>query len=88
MYEIVMSDEAKKRLSKLPRHIANDIVKKIAWLAENADAIDHERLRGRGENSLHCGQYRIPYFRDVENRVIYIEDIGKHDGAYRRLKGR
>jgi len=88
MYEIVMSDEAKKRLSKLPRQIANDIVKKIARLAENADAIDHERLRGRGENSLHCGQYRIPYFRDVENRAIYIEDIGKHDEAYRRLKRR
>ncbi|MFB0535725.1 MAG: type II toxin-antitoxin system RelE/ParE family toxin [Anaerolineae bacterium] len=88
MYEIVMSDGAKKRLNKLPRHIANDIVKKIEWLAENADAIDHERLRGRGENSLHCGQYRIPYFRDVKNRVIYVEDIDKHDEAYRRLERR
>jgi len=37
---------------------------------------------------LHCGQYRIPYFRDVKNRVIYVEDIDKHDEVYRQLKRR
>ena len=85
MYEVIISDRAKKRLSKLPRAIGDDIVRKIYWLAENADVIAHERLQGHWEYSLHCGQYRIPYSLDRANKVITIEDIGKHDEVYRRL---
>lgn len=85
MYEVIISDRAKKRLSKLPRAIGDDIVRKIYWLAENAHVIAHERLKGHWEYSLHCGQYRIPYSLDRTNKVITIEDIGKHDEVYRRL---
>jgi mRNA-degrading endonuclease RelE of RelBE toxin-antitoxin system len=85
LYEVIISDRAKKRLGKLPRAIADDIVRKIYWLTENADDIAHERLKGRREYSLHCGQYRIPYSLDRENKMITIEDIGKHDEVYRRL---
>ena len=85
-YEVIISDRAKKRLSKLPKTIGDDIVRKIYWLAENADVIAHERLKGHREYSLHCGAYRIPYLLDRTNRVITIEDIGKHDEAYRRLR--
>jgi mRNA-degrading endonuclease RelE of RelBE toxin-antitoxin system len=85
VYEVIISDRAKKRLSKLPRAIGDDIVRKIYWLAENADDIAHERLQGHWEYSLHCGQYRIPYLIDRTNKVITIEDIGKHDEVYRRL---
>jgi len=53
---------------------------------ENADVIAHERLKGREEYSLHCGPYRIPYLLDRTNRVITIQDIGKHDEVYRRLR--
>lgn len=86
MYEVIISDRAKKRLSKLPRAIGDDIVRKIYWLAENADVIAHERLKGYREYSLHCGAYRIPHPLDRPNRVITIEDIGKYDEAYRRLR--
>ena len=86
MYEVIISDRAKKRFSKLPRAIGDDIVRKIYWLAANADVIAHERLKGHWEYSLHCGQYRIPYSLDRANKVITIEDIGKHDEAYRRLR--
>ncbi len=88
MYEVILSDGARKRLGKLPKHIGRDILKKIYWLAENADDIRHEQLKGGREASLHCGQYRIPYLLDRANRVVYIEDIGKHDEAYHRLKRR
>jgi mRNA-degrading endonuclease RelE of RelBE toxin-antitoxin system len=87
MYEVIISDKAKKRLSKLPKAIGDDIVKKIYWLAENADFIAHERLKGREEYCLHCGPYRIPYLLDRTTKVITIEDIGKHNEVYRRLKG-
>jgi len=88
MYEVVLSDLAEEGLDKLPKYIANDILKKIYWLTENADVIRHDRLKGHREYSLYCGQYRIPYSLDRANRVVYIEDIGKHDEAYRRLKRR
>ena len=54
-------------------------------MVENADVIAHERLKGHREYSLHCGQYRIPYLFDKTNKVITIEDVGKHDEVYRRL---
>ena len=88
MYEVVLSDLAEEGLDKLPKHIAKDILKKIYWLAENAEVIRHDRLKGHPEYSLHCGQYRIPYSLDKANKVVYIEDIDKHDEVYRRLKRR
>ncbi len=85
-YRIVASDKVRRRLAKLPRHIAQDIVEKICWLAENAEEIKHERLSGRKEYSLHSGQYRIPYLLDRENELVTIVDVGKHDKVYRRLQ--
>lgn len=90
-YRLEFKRKARRWLAKLARrnpHIAKDLYAKIMWLVENADAIDHERLRDWRENSLHFGQYRILYRRDMQGRVIIIEDIGKHDEVYRRLKGR
>ncbi len=86
MYKVVISGRARKRLARLPRSIGDDIVQKIYWLAENADVIEHDRLKGHRVYSLHCGQYRIPYSLDRTNKVLVIEDIDKHDDAYRRLK--
>jgi mRNA-degrading endonuclease RelE of RelBE toxin-antitoxin system len=48
----------------------------------------HERMVGHDEYSLHVGQYRILYTLDHENERIIIEDVGKHDEAYRRLSRR
>ena len=90
-FRLEFRSRARRRLAKLARRnplIAKDIYAKILWLTENAENIDHERLRGRREYSLHCGQYRIPYLLDRANRVVCIEDIDKHDEAYRRLKRR
>ena len=89
MYRVTYSPQAEKALEKLAEktpHLAKDILDKIEWLAENAEAIKHERLRGTRDFSLHCGQYRIPYLWDKERKVIIIELVAKHDEAYRKLK--
>ena len=89
MYRLKFRKRARRRLQKIAERnpqIAKDIYKKVTWLAENADVIAHERLKGHREYSLHCGQYRIPYSFDRTNKVITIEDIGKHDEVYRRLR--
>ncbi len=89
MYRVIYSPQAEKFLEKLARkapHIARDIFDKIEWLAENADDIKHERLKGRKEFSLHCGQYRLPYLWDRAQELIVIVAAGEHDKAYRELR--
>lgn len=88
MYEVVLTDLAKGHLRKLPQETQHRILKKIQWLARNVAVIKHERLQGHREFSLHSGQFRIPYTLDHENQCIYIEDIGKHDEVYQRLRRR
>jgi len=88
MYRVVYSPQAEKALEKLVKrapHLAKDILDKIEWLAENAEAIKHERLRGTRDFSPHCCQYRILYLWDREGKII-IEIIAQHDEAYRKLK--
>jgi len=85
---VVYSPQAGKFLEKLtgksPR-AAQGILDKIEWLAENADVLRHERLRGTRHFSLHSGQYRVLYLWDRAQDVIIIEIIDKHDAAYQRL---
>ena len=89
MYGIVYTSRAEETLEKLVSrapHIAAGILNKIEWLAQNADDIRHERLRGHRDFSLHCGQYRVIYLWDKRSKKITIELIGKHDEVYRKLK--
>lgn len=88
MFEVVISDQAEDRLGKLPRRIADGIVRKIHWLAANATAIRHEYMKGSDEASLHVGQYRVLYLIDWTAQAITVVDIDKHDEAYRRLRRR
>jgi len=91
MYRIVYTPQAEEALEKLARrapHIAEGILTKIEWLAQNADDVRHERLRGHRDFSLHCGQYRIIYLWDRKGEKIVVELIGKHDEVYRKLRER
>lgn len=91
MFRLEFRERARKRLSKIARHdpqTAKDAHAKIMWLVENAYEVAHERMKGYDEYSLHIGQYRILYSLDWGNELIIIEDIDKHNAAYRRLKRR
>lgn len=87
-YRFVFTRGARRRLDKLPRTVAQSIAGKIRWLAAHTEEIRHERMKGHEEYSLHVGQYRVLYTIDRESRCIYIEDVGKHNEAYRRLRER
>lgn len=91
MFHLEFRDTARRQINKLARknpNIVRDIKEKIQWLVSNADNIDHEKMHGHSESSLHSGQYRILYSIDRANRKIIIEDIDKHDAAYRKLNRR
>jgi mRNA-degrading endonuclease RelE of RelBE toxin-antitoxin system len=91
MYELEFRRPAERRLLKLARRnpkIAQAITDKISWLMANLDELNHERMVGHNEYSLHVGQYRVLYTLDHENERIIVKDMGKHDEAYRRLSQR
>lgn len=82
------ADQVMDRLSLRQPEIAEAIGRKIRWLVENADFIQHEKMAGIEEYSLHVGQFRILYTLDFQRRIITIVDIGKHNEVYRRLQRR
>jgi len=49
-YSLEFTDSARDDLKKLDRVIASRIYKKLMWLAENVEAIDHESLTGNLAN--------------------------------------
>ena len=90
-FAIEWQDRAERQIDKLARRnpeIAQDIFEKVEWLAKNLAEIDHEKMHGHAEQSLHSGQYRILYSIDRTNGIIIIVDVDKHDAAYRKLKRR
>ncbi|MEZ8222367.1 mRNA interferase RelE/StbE [Candidatus Fervidibacteria bacterium JGI MDM2 JNZ-1-D12] len=87
-WQVVLSVQARREMKKLPHHLRIPVAKRIDWLAENADFIQHEKMTGAEEYSLHVGQFRILYTLDFQARTITIVDIGKHNEVYQRLRKR
>ena len=88
MHKYEFAPIAAHKLRKLARHspkLAEAIVRKIVWLADNAEDIAHRPIKGSEFYSLHSGSYRIPYVLDKSEKLIIIDDIAKHDAAYDRI---
>jgi mRNA-degrading endonuclease RelE of RelBE toxin-antitoxin system len=49
MFKVVLEEQARHQLARLPKRIGGDILRKLRWLGENAEVIKHERLRGHEE---------------------------------------
>ncbi len=80
MYEVEFTSEAESDLARLSKTIAQRILKKIRWLAENFEVVTPESLTGKlkGLYKLRVGDYRVLYtFCQVERRVIVVHLI-KH----------
>ena len=61
------------------------IIHKIEWLAEHAEDIAHQPIKGSPFFSLHSGPFRIPYLLDAANQRVIVDDIAQHDTAYDRI---
>ena len=90
-FRLEFREQAQRQIKKIARQnpqLARSISKKILWLVHNMETICHEQMKGHQEYSLHSGQYRILYTIEWADHRVIIEDIDKHDHAYRRLRGR
>ena len=77
--------EALQDLSKLDGSAMRRVVKRIAWLANNLEYIQPERLSGElaALFKLRAGDYRILYQLLKTDDVILIHQIGHRREIYR-----
>ncbi len=85
MYEIQILDEAVKDMKRLDKTVAQRIVQRIYWLAENLDHIQRERLTGDLSElyKFRVGAYRILYQVLEDEVVLIIHQIGHRREIYR-----
>jgi len=84
MYRIEFLPQAMDDLRRLDRLVAQRILKRLRWLAENFESIKPETLVGplAGLAKLRVGDYRVIYEPDRENRLITVQLIGHRKEIY------
>lgn len=85
MYQIRLFAEATENLQRLDKHIARRILRKLSWLAENAEIINPKGLRNSlsGFAKLREGDYRIIYEVSHDEEIIFVRFIGHRSEVYK-----
>jgi len=87
-YKVDFTSQAFQNISELDKPIAERILNKIDWLADNLDIILPQPLRGefQGVYKLVVGDWRVLYSIDYPERIITIHIIGHRSNVYRKKK--
>lgn len=85
MYQIRFIKDAVRDLEKLDKAVARRIVRKINWLAENAETIEPQGLRSKlaGLAKIREGDYRIIYEMVQAEKTLVIHFIGHRSEVYK-----
>lgn len=83
MYEVELTPQASDDLGRLDRTIAQRVLNRIRWLAENFEALVPEPLTGpwRGVFKLRVGNYRALYTFGA-GRIV-IRSVGHRSEVYK-----
>jgi mRNA interferase RelE/StbE len=86
MYRVRLLDTASKNLAKFDKPVAQRIVERVHWLAENVADADLEALTGDFEGlfKLRVGDYRVVYELIHGEELIMIHAIGHRREIYRK----
>jgi mRNA interferase RelE/StbE len=85
-WQIAWLKPAAKDLERLERRVAEQIVRKVEWLAQNLEQVPHEPLHGRwaGHFKLRVGDWRVVYTIDRQRRLIVVHAVGHRRQIYRQ----
>ncbi|MBW2108303.1 MAG: type II toxin-antitoxin system RelE/ParE family toxin [Deltaproteobacteria bacterium] len=85
MYNVEFTREAEADLIPLSKPIAQRILKKLRWLAENLDVITPEPLTGQwhGTFKLRIGDYRVLYTFNKTQQKIIVHLVGHRSKIYK-----
>jgi mRNA interferase RelE/StbE len=83
-FSLTFSEVAEEDLKRLDKSVAARILKKLEWLAENAETVHHVPVTGEwsGFYRLRVGDYRALYGLDRPARLIAVEAIGHRREIY------
>ena len=86
IYSVIFSENAKKQLKKLDKHISSLI---IAWLEKNVHGTTNPRQHGKSLTANRTGQwrYRVGNYRiiaDIQDKkiLVLIIEIGHRKNIY------
>ena len=84
-FDVALTHKAEADLRRLDPVVADRVVGKLRWLAENADSIKAERLTGpwQGVFKLRVGAYRVLYTRDLAERRFVVHFVRHRREVYR-----
>ena len=84
MYQIEFLPEPLADLAKLDKTVAQRIMNKLRWLAENFESLTPETLSGdlSGLSKLRVGGYRVLYEPDRNRKVLTVHLVGHRREIY------
>lgn len=83
-YQLKITQSAIEDFESIDVTQGKKIRQKIQWLAENAEDIPHEALKGNlaGLFRYRFGDYRILYILDKQAKTIEISSVGHRRDVY------
>lgn len=89
-YSVVFSNDARKELKKLDKHVSSII---IGWIRKNLEGYENPRAHGKGltGNRSKEWRYRIGDYRlicDIKDQIIiiYVLTVGHRKDVYKIKK--
>lgn len=89
MFQVEFTSGAEADLARLDKPIAQRVLRKLRWLAENFEAVTPETLTGewQGVFKLRVGDYRVLYTRDSEKQKIVVHFVRHRREVYKQDAG-
>jgi mRNA interferase RelE/StbE len=84
MYRVEFRPRAAQDFDNLDQAVADRLLKKLRWLANNFDSVTPEPLGGAfsGLFKLRVGDYRIIYQANCEKKVLTVRLVGHRREIY------
>jgi mRNA interferase RelE/StbE len=84
LYTIGFTPTSIKHLSRLDKVVAERVLAKLLRMARLVDVIQHEAMTGewKGRYRFRVGDYRVVYWLEHEERLIFVEAIGHRRDVY------
>ncbi len=85
MYAVKFAQESTDQLAKLSKSDAQQVLKRLRWLAENFEQTAHQPLTGtlKGIFKLRAGDYRALYTFDSTEQTIVVHTIKHRREVYK-----
>jgi mRNA interferase RelE/StbE len=85
MYQVRFTPKGLEQIEQLSKPVAQQVLKKLRWMAENFDQSTHVPLTGnlKGVFKLRVGDYRALYTFDQESQTIMIHFVQHRSEVYK-----